>query len=243
MIEIDRDGPARGGGDHRANLTTATRQRTCRPWREPGACLQVLQVRAAAGSLKLQVKSGAVGICAAAIFLRLEWFALRTEFPQRAKSVSPPGGRPSHGGVDRNCVPRSGDASQEWRAPSSTSGRPSHGGVDRNMADRDRTKCRPSTGAWIETMHEAGCRHGDRPSHGGVDRNCPLCAVAQPAGYRPPHGAWIETSGSFRGLRRSPLTQGRGSKRDGGASEIAPYVAPHAGAWIETMASSANGLG
>src|SRR3546814_7342619 len=81
-----------------------------------------------------------------------------------------------------------------------------------------------------------------------------------------PHaGAWIETAGRAApaaALPRSPLMQGRGSKhgwrllrrRDGSplmqgrgskperaaTGRLRPVVAPHAGAWIETMSAASR---
>jgi hypothetical protein len=78
----------------------------------------------------------------------------------------------------------------------------------------------PHAGAWIETMpRQYQWRYGNgRPSRRGVDRN-----VGTPLRLRTDGG--------------SPLTQGRGSKQ---AARMALArnldVAPHAGAWIETLA-------
>ncbi len=103
-----------------------------------------------------------------------------------------------------------------------TLGRPSRRGVDRNSADDparyDRVVA-PHAGAWIETRITLRLCSlmQSRPSRRGVDRNC----------------AWLRL---LTVIAPSPLTQGRGSKRrmaDGMVSRV--DVAPHAGAWIETM--------
>ncbi len=58
------------------------------------------------------------------------------------------------------------------------------------------------------------------------------------AGVAPHAGAWIETISVLRPdghRRKSPLTQGRGLKRQAGLRNTRDCtVAPHAGAWIET---------
>ena len=79
------------------------------------------------------------------------------------------------------------------------SSRPSRRGVDRNNAGQPRRD---------------GCARG-RPSRRGVDRNGNETSFSPRQLVAPPAGAWIETSrrAADSTRERSPLPQGRGSKR------------------------------
>ncbi len=103
------------------------------------------------------------------------------------------------------------------------------------------------------------CQPWRRPPCGGVDRNYPLADAVADAAVAPHAGAWIETLPclKMRLALGSPPMRGRGSKQRrqivsagvigrppcGGvdrnlwcAAQMAhALVAPHAGAWIETL--------
>ena len=56
-------------------------------------------------------------------------------------------------------------------------------------------RCRPLTGAWIETLIARGNNERFKsPPHGGVDRNRVNGYTPPEARGRPLTGAWIETS-------------------------------------------------
>ena len=119
--------------------------------------------------------------------------------------------------------------------------RPSRRGVDRNIVRNADKKALEG-----------------RPSRRGVDRNLMPSAKALDESVAPHAGAWIETRArsSPTAASASPLTQGRGSKRQpehepairlcrpsrrgvdrnshDEVCDVPRTVAPHAGAWIET---------
>ena len=123
--------------------------------------------------------------------------------------------------------------------------RPSRRGVDRNQrahpaAGEAAEGVAPHAGAWIETCP---ARYREAP--------CPS-PLTQGRGSKPDqvirladHGMSPLTQGRGSKLfwpapripsKRSPLTQGRGSKRpDVANGRVRSAVAPHAGAWIETI--------
>jgi len=126
---------------------------------------------------------------------------------------------------------------------------------------RDLGEVAPRAGAWIETWRCAmiSALADCRPSRRGVDRNDSRGRFALRKQVAPRAGAWIETPSPCldkphqmsplaqgrgskllrRGLSNSdsssPLAQGRGSKQRERADALDErYVAPRAGAWIET---------
>jgi len=146
-------------------------------------------------------------------------------------------------------------------------GRPSRRGVDRNIAIGCVCaigQVAPHAGAWIETARllPRTMPGGSPLTQGrGSKPEKPRCSKSDRQ-VAPHAGAWIETRQfkrvsmqqlspltQGRGSKRcgrcesperhaSPLTQGRGSKRYRGAILLrAARVAPHAGAWIETLQS------
>ena len=122
-------------------------------------------------------------------------------------------------------------------------GRPPRGGVDRNNA-----------------LVLGPCMDTCRPPRGGVDRNAPAASWGRRRKSRPPRGG-VDRNHAAVGIEtrtgRSPPTRGRGSKpatplqslvarpgrpprggvdRNNAYSDrrSSSFVAPHAGAWIET---------
>src|SRR5690625_4712795 len=103
----------------------------------------------------------------------------------------------------------------------------------------------PHAGAWIETspLPPVDFARHSRPSRRGVDRNSRrpssgsqnVSPLTQGRGSKP--GRWRPSSDALW----SPLRQGRGSKLHQRQRERrGRRVAPHAGAWIETLAATAS---
>ncbi len=143
--------------------------------------------------------------------------------------------RPSHRGVDRNMY-------VSTIHPTGSS-RPSHRGVDRNKISTvlsEASARRPSHRGVDRNVKLATLKriNGCRPSHRGVDRNISTLSGRCGCVVAPHTGAWIETICCCCCIccaRRSPLTQGRGSKQTRViVRETCLKVAPHTGAWIET---------
>src|SRR5690606_17294800 len=99
---------------------------------------------------------------------------------------------PSRGRGSKHGFPRN-----EWHHPG---GRPPHGGVDRNIMSAEeevkRLKVAPLTGAWIETRSAEGIATGWRvaPLTGAwIETSSTSSAWRMPT-VAPLTGAWIETS-------------------------------------------------
>ena len=100
-------------------------------------------------------------------------------------------------------------------------------------------KCRPHTGAWIETLIfiAFGTDHRSPPIRGRGLKHIETIKARKKGDVAPHTGAWIETSltdSGYDGCRVAPHTgawietgQNRRRSRLGD-------VAPHTGAWIET---------
>ncbi len=124
------------------------------------------------------------------------------------------GGRPPCGGVDRNFAP--------FRSSVRSSRRPPCGGVDRNNPRLRRHQFRrrspPMRGRGSKQRQRQRVRAADRrPPCGGVDRNYGWGFIALLGSSRPPCGGVDRNLG----IAKAPHP---------------PIVAPHAGAWIETVA-------
>ncbi len=142
--------------------------------------------------------------------------------------------------------------------------RPPCGGVDRNLTNRAvewNRRVAPHAGAWIETgwpaaqmlvamsppMRGRGSkplsalrlpRACGRPPCGGVDRNNGFAALCCVLARRPPCGGVDRNS--FQPFITStawgrPPCGGVDRNVAGWISLTLPWVAPHAGAWIETL--------
>ena len=142
-------------------------------------------------------------------------------------------------------------------------GRPSRGGVDRNFRQcraSARANVAPHAGAWIETSPTSCWLMAQRVApHAGAWIETP-CRRDAATGSQSPltrgRGSKHAQLLARRYIGASPLTRGRGSKRECGGHWLSPlcrpsrggvdrnasdtdlylrlYVAPHAGAWIET---------
>ncbi len=143
---------------------------------------------------------------------------------------------PPHGGVDRNTAAQCREAGYR--------GSPPHGGVDRNSRTIWRVaklRCRPLTGAWIETgPFEVDAWAGlVAPSRGRGSKLRIVCQQHLDAARRPLTGAWIETASST-GLMTydAPSPPHGGVDRNAFAQVVSSVQScrPLTGAWIETRA-------
>ena len=126
-------------------------------------------------------------------------------------------GRPSRRGVDRNKAEYQALVNEVPVAP--------HAGAWIETAFLSYCpsdeQVAPHAGAWIETRRIGRGRtgRGSRPSRRGVDRNMSSAPTNLPALRRPSRRGVDRNSGAMFGIGStlgSPLTQGRGSKPDGG---------------------------
>ncbi len=125
-------------------------------------------------------------------------------------------------------------------------GRPLHGGVDRNTAPAEALRCRrspPSRGRGSKRRSRAGhAGHHRRPLHGGVDRNSGSKVSRRYCGVAPFTGAWIETRNSvdYKSMVRvAPFTGAWIETRIRSGRLVSTWVAPFTGAWIETCSARA----